>query len=217
MWRGQESITTFPSGRTTARSSTSSRACRSERSDVWRIRAGGRRARAADVPRLTRDLSNPAGRPDAAVPRHRRRWIRALDLRDGRRPPCAASHQHRRRGVRVARGECRWAARGRDRFTLDGPPVARADWRPRDRRIRCHANLAPDRTRSLAAGRGLDTSSIARRRAGMDGLWKLADGGAADRVVERPRRARRRRTRRSRPTANGSRFRCKDRDGRSCT
>ena len=31
-----------------------------------------RRARAADLPRLARDLSNLAGQPDAAVPRHRR-------------------------------------------------------------------------------------------------------------------------------------------------
>ena len=41
MWRGKASITTFPSGRTTARSSTSSTACRSTRSDIWRIRPTG--------------------------------------------------------------------------------------------------------------------------------------------------------------------------------
>ena len=41
MRRGKASITTFRSGRTTARSSTSSMAWSLEKSDIWRIRATG--------------------------------------------------------------------------------------------------------------------------------------------------------------------------------
>ena len=59
-----------------------------DESDVWRIRPTG-----GEPERLTFHDSRVTfptllDEPDAALPRHRRRWIRALDLRHGRRTPC---------------------------------------------------------------------------------------------------------------------------------
>ena len=72
MWRGQASTTTFPSGRTTARSSTSSRASAARRKRRLAHSSHRWRAGTGDLPQLTRHVSNPAGQPDTAVPRHRR-------------------------------------------------------------------------------------------------------------------------------------------------
>ena len=122
-----------------------------------------RRARAADLPRLARHLSDAAGRPDPALPGHRRGRIRALDLRDGRGAPRSPSRQHRRRGVHVAGRERGRATPGGDRFTLDGRPVARADRRPRDRQIRRHADFASRPRAPCRRAWGLGSSSIAPR------------------------------------------------------
>ena len=184
MSRGKASTTTFPSGRLTARSSTSSRAWRSRKRHL----AGSsdrRRARTADVPRLTRHLSDGAGQPDAALPRNRRRWIRALDLRHGRRTPGSPPHQHGRRGVHVACGECRRPTPGRDRFALDGRTVASADWRPRDRRVRRDADLAPHRDAAYRrAGARVHRLSCPESRHGEP---RETRGRHVDRTVERRR------------------------------
>ena len=103
-----------------------------------------------------------------------------VDLRDRRRPSRPPPHLHRRRTVQVVGGQFGWSTARRDRFTLDGPPVARADCRPRDGGSRCHSSLAADDKWSARRGLGAGYTVYRAPKAGTDGLWKLADGGATE-------------------------------------
>ena len=148
-----------------------------EESDVWRIRpAGGEPERLTShdsrvtFPTLldNRTLLYLATDEDGTGP-----WIYAMDVE--RRVPHRISS-----GVEEYSVACRQCGRttpGRDRLSLDDRPVAGADRRPRDRRIRRHSDLAPT-GRGLSPRVGPGYIIYRAPKTGNDGLWKLPDGGA---------------------------------------
>ena len=173
-----------------------------ERSDVWRIRpAGGEPERLTfhdsrvTFPTLLGDrtLLYLATDEDGSGP-----WIYAMDV--DRRVPHRISTGVEPYVSLAASADGRRVAATVSRSTA--PPLARADSRRRDRRIRVplHSRFRPDTV--SRRGTAPDTSSIARRKPASMACGK-SPTEAPDRAVEWRRRARRRRSghRARRPTA----------------